>query len=146
MEITIEEFQTMADDKSQQAIRIAMLEQQVKEQQEEIERLRDEVEYLRTNNTAERLANLWLRNYITLSVAKIKLYLGHLPSINELAFLKTFIEFVLPKEHHQEQLQLVDEVMTLPDKPKQLTGETHNHFGTDSHCQVFNGTVSGQFE
>lgn len=146
MNITIEEFQRMTDDKSQMAIQIAMLEQQVNERDQVIEALKERVKCLEMSNTAERLANMWLRNYITLSVGKIKAFLTHLTGIEHFAFLKTFIEYVLPAEHYQEQLALVNEVMTMPEEPKLPVGETHNHFEAGSGCQVFNDKVVGQFD
>ena len=145
MDLTIEEFQKMTDDRSQQAIRIAMLEQQINEKNQVIEALKNRVECLEMTNTAERLTNLLLKNYITLSVGKIKTFLTHLKGIERFAFLKAFLEYVLPSEHYQEQLLLVNEVMIIPEEPKQAV-ETHNHFEAGSGCQVFNERVIGQFD
>lgn len=145
MDLTIEEFQKMTDDRSQQAIRMAMLEQQINEKNQVIEALKNRVECLEMTNTAERLTNLLLKNYITLSVGKIKTFLTHLKGIERFAFLKAFLEYVLPSEHYQEQLLLVNEVMIMPEEPKQA-GETHNHFEAGSGCQVFNEKVIGQFD
>lgn len=145
MDLTIEEFQKMADDRSQQAIRMAMLEQQINEKNQVIEALKNRVECLEMTNTAERLTNLLLKNYITLSVGKIKTFLTHLKGIERFAFLKAFLEYVLPSEHYQEQLLLVNEVMIIPEEPKQAV-ETHNHFEAGSGCQVFNERVIGQFD
>ena len=146
MDLTIEEFQKMTDDRSQQAIRIAMLEQQMEEKNQVIEALKERVECLEMTNTAERLTNLLLKNYITLSVGKIKTFLTHLKGIERFAFLKAFLEYGLPPEHYQEQLLLVNEVMTIPEEPKPLVGETHNHFEAGCGCQVFNEKVIGQFD
>ena len=146
MDITIEEFQRMSDEKSQMAIRIAMLEQQVNEKDQVIEELRERVRCLEMSNVAEKLTNMWLKNYITLSVGKIKVFLTHMTGIERFALLKTFIEYVLPPEHYQEQLALVNEVMTMPEEPKFPVGETHNHFEAGSGCQVFNEKVVGQFD
>lgn len=145
MDLTIEEFQKMTDDRSQQAIRMAMLEQQINEKNQVIEALKNRVECLEMTNTAERLTNLLLKNYITLSVGKIKTFLTHLKGIERFAFLKAFLEYVLPSEHYQEQLLLVNEVMIIPEEPKQAV-ETHNHFEAGSGCQVFNERVIGQFD
>jgi len=60
--------------------------------------------------------------------------------------LKTFLEFVLPPEHYQEQLMLVNEVMAIPEEPRPPIGEMHNHFEAGSGCQVFNEKVVGQFD
>lgn len=145
MDLTIEEFQKMTDDRSLQAIRMAMLEQQINEKNQVIEALKNRVECLEMTNTAERLTNLLLKNYITLSVGKIRTFLTHLKGIERFAFLKAFLEYVLPSEHYQEQLLLVNEVMIIPEEPKQAV-ETHNHFEAGSGCQVFNERVIGQFD
>ncbi len=105
MDLSIEEFQKLAEDKGRQAIRIAELERQVKQ--------------LEMANAAERLKNMFLRNYITLSVEKIKSFVTHLKGLDRFAFLKTFLEYVLPAENYQEQLLLVNEVMVIPEEPKQ---------------------------
>ena len=122
-----------------------MLEQQINEKNQVIEALKNRVECLEMTNTAERLTNLLLKNYITLSVGKIKTFLTHLKGIERFAFLKAFLEYVLPSEHYQEQLLLVNEVMIIPEEPKQAV-ETHNHFEAGSGCQVFNERVIGQFD
>ena len=146
MDITIDEFRNMADDRSQMAFKIAMLEQQLQEKTEEVEQLRNKMESLKKDNTKTRLRNMMLMHYITLSAEKIKIFVAHLTGIDRFAFLKTFLEYVLPAEHYQEQLLLVNQVMTLPEEPKQMIGETHNHFEAGSGCQVFNDQVTGQFE
>lgn len=130
MDITLEEFHQLADDKSQQAMKIADLERQLTEVKEDNEHLRSYTKQLEMANAAERLKNMLLRNYITLSVEKIKIFVSHLSGLDRFAFLKTFLEFVLPAEHYQEQLLLLNEVMVLPDEPKQPKGDTHNHYVT----------------
>ena len=86
MDLSIDEFQRLADDKSLQAMRSADLERQP--------------------------------------------FVSHLSGLDRFAFLKTFLEFVLPAEHYQEQLLLVNEVMVIPEEPKQPKGDTHNHYVT----------------
>ncbi len=81
-------------------------------------------------NAAERLKNMLLKNYITLSVEKIKSFVSHLKGLDRFAFLKTFLEYVLPTENYQEQLLLVNEVMVIPEEPKKPIGDTHNHYVT----------------
>ena len=145
MEISIEEFQRLADDKSSRAVRIAELERQLAEKTGECERLRDRVGALEAENAAARLEIMMLRNYITLSVEKIKAFVKRLQSLDRFAFLKTFLECVLPQEHYQEQLMLVNEVMTIPEEPKAVA-TVQNNFAAGSGCQVFNGEVKGEFD
>ncbi len=146
MDLTIDEFQKLADDKMQDRMRSAELERQLAVLTTENEALRGKVETLRMENEATRLENMMLRNYITLSVEKIRTFVRHLRGIERFAFLKTFLEYVLPQEHYQEQLLLVNEVMTMPEEPKPVAAETHNHFEAGSGCQVFNGSVTGEFD
>ena len=130
MDLSIEEFQRLADDKSMQAMRIADLERQLAEKTVENEQLKGKVKQLEMVNAAERLKNMLLKNYITLSVEKIKSFVSHLSGLDRFAFLKTFLEFVLSAEHYQEQLLLVNEVMVIPEEPKQPKGDIHNHIVT----------------
>lgn len=130
MDLSMDEFQRLADDKSLQAMRIADLERQLAKTKNENEQLKSQVKQLEMVNAAERLKNMLLKNYITLSVEKIKSFVSHLSGLDRFAFLKTFLEFVLPAEHYQEQLLLVNEVMVIPEEPKQPKGDTHNHYVT----------------
>ena len=130
MDLSMDEFQRLADDKSLQAMRIADLERQLAKTKNENEQLKSQVKQLEMVNAAERLKNMLLKNYITLSVEKIKSFVSHLSGLDRFAFLKTFLEFVLPAEHYQEQLLLVNEVMVIPEEPKQPKGDIHNHIVT----------------
>ena len=130
MDLSIEEFQRLADDKSRQTMMIADLKRQLAEKTDENEQLKSKVKQLEMANAAERLKNMLLKNYITLSVEKIKSFVSHLSGLDRFAFLKTFLEFVLPAEHYQEQLLLLNEVMVIPEEPKQQKGDTHNHYVT----------------
>lgn len=119
MDLSIEEFQKLAEDKGRQAIKIAELERQLAEKTIVNEQLERQVKQLEMANATERLKNMFLRNYITLSVEKIKSFVTHLKGLDRFAFLKTFLEYVLPAENYQEQLLLVNEVMVIPEEPKQ---------------------------
>lgn len=136
MDLSIEEFQRLADDKSLQTMRIADLERQLAQKTIENEQLKSKVKQLEIANAAERLKNMLLKNYITLSVEKIKSFVSHLKGLDRFAFLKTFLEYVLPTENYQEQLLLVNEVMVIPEEPKQLIGDTHNHYVTMTGSSV----------
>ena len=82
MEISIEEFQQLADDKTRGAVRIAELERQLDERTSECEQLRERVGALEADNEAARLEILFLWNYITLSVEKIKAFVKRLKSLD----------------------------------------------------------------
>ena len=130
MDLSIEEFQRLADDKSRQTMRIADLERQLAQKTIENEQLKSKVKQLEIAHAAERLKNMLLKNYITLSVEKIKSFVSHLKGLDRFAFLKTFLEYVLPAENYQEQLLLVNEVMVIPEEPKKPIGDTHTHYVT----------------
>ena len=136
MDLSIEEFQRLADDKSRQTMRIADLERQLAQKTIENEQLKSKVKQLEMANAAERLKNMLLKNYITLSVEKIKSFVSHLKGLDRFAFLKTFLEYVLPTENYQEQLLLVNEVMVIPEEPKKPIGDTHNHYVTMTGSSV----------
>ena len=136
MDLSIEEFQRLADDKSLQTMRIADLERQLAQKTIENEQLKSKVKQLEMANAAERLKNMLLKNYITLSVEKIKSFVSHLKGLDRFAFLKTFLEYVLPAENYQEQLLLVNEVMVIPEEPKKPIGDTHNHYVTMTGSSV----------
>jgi hypothetical protein len=145
MEISIEEFQRLADDKTSQAVRAAELKRQLAEKTSECELLKCRVSVLEADNEKARIEILLLRNYITLSVEKIRAFMKRLNSLDRFAFLKTFLECALPKEHYQEQLMRVNEVMTIPEEPKAVV-PVQNNFAAGSGCQVFNGEVTGDFD
>ena len=136
MDLSIEEFQRLADDKSLQTMRILDMERQRAKKTIENEQLKSKVKQLEMANAAERLKNMLLKNYITLSVEKIKSFVSHLKGLDRFAFLKTFLEYVLPTENYQEQLLLVNEVMVIPEEPKQPIGDTHNHYVTMTGSSV----------
>lgn len=145
MEISIEEFQRLADDKTSQAVRTAELERQLAEKTSECELLKCRIGVLEADNEKARIEILLLRNYITLSVEKIRAFMKRLNSLDRFAFLKTFLECALPKEHYQEQLMRLNEVMTIPGEPKAVV-PVQNNFAAGSGCQVFNGEVTGDFD
>ena len=144
MDLSIEEFQRLADDKSQQTMRIADLERQLAQKTIENEQLKSKVKQLEIAHAAERLKNMLLKNYITLSVEKIKSFVSHLKGLDRFAFLKTFLEYVLPAENYQEQLLLVNEVMVIPEEPKQLI-LLHNadDISKESSIRIGNFKING---
>jgi len=144
MDLTIEEFQKLADEKGLQLIKIAELERQLAEKTKDCEYWKGYAKQLEMANTAERLKNMILRNYITLSVEKIKAFVSNLSGLEAFSFLKTSLEYVLPAENYQEQLLLVNEVMTIPPKSKLPIGDIHNHYVSmtgDSACYTENNNT-----
>lgn len=126
MNLTMEEYQRLSDEKSQQSLKVAELQRLLAVKTLENAKLMEEAQLLKMEFAATRLENMLLKNYITLSAEKIKVFVSHLNGIDRFAFLKTFLEYVLPQEHYQEQLLLVNEVMTMPDETKQVGGTVVN--------------------
>ena len=60
MDLSIEEFQRLADDRSQQAMRIVDLERQLAVIKNENEQLKSQVKQLEMVNATERLKNMLL--------------------------------------------------------------------------------------
>jgi ubiquitin C-terminal hydrolase len=128
MDMTIDEFQRLADEKARQAIKIADLERLLAERTVENEQLKCRLKTVEDEFSAARLEIAMLKHYIILSVEKIKTFVMRLKSLDRFAFLKTFLEDVLPKEHYSEQLLLVNEVMTYQEEPKQVPPVQNNHY------------------
>lgn len=144
MEINIKEFQSLSDEKCRYELRITELERQVGCLQAENQMLKKHVEFLETTTAVTQMANMFLRNYLMLSVEKIRVFVRHLNGIEKFSFIKAFLEYGLPQEHRREQQDLVDQLMVLPDETKPV-GDTHYYFASGSNNQVFNGETSGQF-
>lgn len=168
MDLTIDEFKSLSADMTGQRMRIAELESELNASRAECAALRQEIGHLQVSYEKTRMENSWLRNYIILSAEKIKVFMAHLHNIDKAAFLKSFIEWTLPKEHYSEQLTRVNELVSPPDEGRDgitnvFTGdhvnaiyykrnevmsrdEVHNHFEAGSSSQVFNGDVEGTFK
>ena len=144
MEISIEDFMRLSDEMAKRQTRIAELERQMACLQSENQMLKDRVGFLETTNAAAQVANLVLSNYLMLSVEKIKVFVRQLNGIETFSFIRTFLEYGLAQEHRREQMDVLDQVMVLPEEPKQQ-GETHNYFAPGSNNQVFTGEASGKF-
>ena len=144
MDITFDDFMRLSDEMAKRQTRIAELERQVACLQSENQRLKERVGFLEKTNAAAQVANLVLSNYLMLSVEKIKVFVRQLNGIENFSFIRTFLEYGLAQEHRREQMDVLDQVMVLPEEPKQQ-GDTHNYFAPGSNNQVFTGEASGKF-
>jgi hypothetical protein len=137
MELSLNEYNELSDERMRQAIKVAHLEHCLAEEQKkkeellsqlerqreldaereaDVSRLQKEVDVLRKTCERHAFENALLRNYIILSVEKIQQLMPRLQNVDRCAFLKSFLEWTLPKEHFVEQMKLVNEVITLPDE------------------------------
>jgi len=118
MNCTVDEMMALSQGISDRDVRIANLERQLKFKEEECTSLRMELDALKLDHAATTIENMLLKNYIMLSVEKIRKFVSNLNNIDRFSFLKTFMEWVLPHERYTEQLKLVNEVMVLPCEQK----------------------------
>lgn len=76
-----------------------------------------------------RFENHWMRQYILLSVEKVREFFSHIRNIELLAAVKSFVMGVLPESATDEQIAYANKMMSLPtyEEPQAIT--MHNpHF------------------
>ena len=76
--------------------------------------LKERVSFLEKMLAAAELKSIMLKNYIILSAEKIKSFVATLSNFDRWAFLHTFMTWSIPDEHKAEELEMIDEVMQLP--------------------------------
>ena len=116
--------ETMQLDTQELGVLAEMLAAQKMEQLEkELQRERDEKCYWKARcekseevMAAVKLDNLFLRNYIVLSMEKVKQFVVKLTNVGSWSFLRTFMQDVLPDELQQQELPLVNQMMPMPDE------------------------------
>jgi hypothetical protein len=138
MELTADEFIRLKGYDEEKARHVASLEHELEVARAEREQLRAEREQLRAENevlkaenmqlhsycVAGELENLFLKNCIMLSVAKIKKFVMTLDNINWWSFLRSFVTMSLPDELREKELRIIDEMMPLP-MPMRTVGIEH---------------------
>lgn len=114
MDISIEEFSALSEGRAKDYARITELEFERKMLRQELEELKRETEVLRARVSEVEFHNSFLRQYIFLSVEKIKEFAKHLRKLEQWAFLRSFVSCALPDEHHNEQMERLEEALSLP--------------------------------
>ena len=94
--------------------RLATLEQELQRVREERDRWRGEAEMLRHQMVMSEMQNALLKKYIILSAEKIKVFVRRLNNIDHWSFLRSFMLWVLPDEYKKEEIDRIDDVMSLP--------------------------------
>ena len=105
---------------------------QIQALQQDIADLRKQADYwqLRCKHaeelqTASQMESIYLKNYIMLSMEKIRSFVSHLTNVDRWAFLRSFMQVSLPDELMSMELPMLEEAMPLPSLEKPLV---NNHF------------------
>ena len=125
MELNTQEFEvlaTMINDR-----RIETLEREIESQGQLIETLKRENEKLHEHMDLMqreyenlRFENHWMKQYILLSVERVKSFFSHMRNIELLSAVKTFVLSVLPENASAEQIAYASKMMEVPmDEPEQ---------------------------
>ena len=121
MEITIEELTALTEASSNMKMRISDLDNEKTRLNEEnmrltteLERKNKELEVVRSQGTALDIENHYLKTMLYLSVERIKVYMDRLTNMEQWAFLRTFVSYTLPEQYRTEQMEVMEEVMALP--------------------------------
>lgn len=115
----------MTEASSNMKMRISDLEGENAKLKDENIRLRSELELkngelktMRSHGTALDIENQYLKTMLYLSVERVRLFVGHLSNMEQWAFLS----YTLPEQYRTEQMDVMEEVMALPqDAVPQIT-------------------------
>lgn len=127
MDLSIEEFNALADGSSLLKMRIADLERSAQEKDELLKRkdeqilkLIEENARLASQSTSLNLQNHYLRNIIYLSAERVKEFSLHVKDMAFFSLLHTFLEWATPEKYRNEQLAVLHEVLPLPEDNPQV--------------------------
>ena len=124
MELNTQEFEvlaTMINDR-----RIETLEREIESQGQLIETLKREnaklhehMDLMQREYENLRFENHWMKQYILLSVERVKSFFSHMRNIELLSAVKTFVLSVLPENASSEQIAYASKMMEVPmDEPE----------------------------
>ena len=144
MDIDPNEFRALTEMFSAQKTEI--LNERLAKAEKETEYWRRRCERAEMLSTATSLQNMYLKNYIMLSVEKIATFVKTLSSVEQYSFLRTFVTCSLPKELQAAETEMIDEIMPLPVAAPKVPPTVNNNFSAGANCQVFNDKVNGSFD
>lgn len=146
MDISLEDFNALSAERSCRDVKIARLEMQLASEQInhecEVNNLMTEVEFLR-NEAAElrkkldlmmvdfenlRFENHWMKQYILISVDRVRYFFQHIRNIEVLSAIKSFVLDVLPEDTTAEAYAFVSKTMELPKDENVSVKAPTNHF------------------
>ncbi|MBR2231363.1 MAG: hypothetical protein IJ891_03250 [Prevotella sp.] len=135
MNLTSVEFASLSKEFSEKDVKISQLQAENASLKKENEMLREENmqlkdhnQLLETINTAAKLNNLILKNYIILSVEKIKQFMASMSNFDRWAFLRSFVSWAVPEELKQLEQHIVDDTMKLPEEGNKSSFSQQNNF------------------
>lgn len=133
MNITLEDFNRMADERSRRDVRIAQLESEFMTEQTrhrdaeaqllrerdallaETQRLQERVKLLEADFENMRFQNHWMRQFILLSVERVRNFFAHMRDYKLMSAVKAFVLDMMPPTATPEQIAYAHEVMQLPE-------------------------------
>ena len=132
MDISLEDFNALSAEQSRREVQIARLGMEMERMQQNHKQetllLMGERDALWAENNAlkgriadmekayenMRYENLWMKQYILLSVDKVRSFFSHIRNLEMLSAVKTFVLGVLPESATAEQLAFASKAMELP--------------------------------
>jgi len=132
MEITLEDFNALSAERSSRDVKIAQLEMTLEteraEHQHETEeqaqiisalqneniRLKNQLDMMQDDFENLRFENHWMKQYILISVDRVRYFFSHIRNIEILSAIKSFVLQVLPENTPDEAIAFVTKTMELP--------------------------------
>ena len=155
--MTINDFSTMASELSQRDVRIVKMEMErdfitLREElsektrmaealQEENRLLREKVSLLETDFENLRFQNHWMRQFILLSVERVRNFFAHMQDYRLMSAVKAFVLDMLPPNATAEQVAFANEVMQLPepeDEAKIVVNGNYNDIHDNEKLRIDN--------
>ena len=127
----MDDFNVLSSDLSRRDVQIAMLEMEIQLEKEkhnseislltqerdalweENQSLRDQLSLMRTDFENLRFENHWMKQYILLSVERVRDFFSHIRDFNLLSAIKSFVLDMLPPNATPEQRAFTQDVMRL---------------------------------
>lgn len=127
MELNTTEFEVLATMISNR--RIETLEKELEASRAEIARLHEKMDLMQTEYENVRFENHWMKQYILLSVERVRWFFSHMRNMELLSAVKSFVLGVLPENASSEQIAYASKMMELPlDTPEEA--KVVNNYGT----------------
>ena len=132
MEISLEDFNSLSAEQSRRDVQIARLQMELEslkhlhamEKQAlqsrndallvQLEQKQKHIDMLSADYENMRFENHWMKQYILLSVERVKSFFTHIRNVEVLSAVKSFVLNVLPENASAEQVAYASQMMQLP--------------------------------
>jgi len=149
MNISIEDFNALSAERSSRDVKIAQLEMEMATERlnhqhemenfmaerealwQENQKLRKQVHMMRADYENLRYENLWMKQFILISVDRVRSFFSHIRNIELLAAIKAFVLEVLPENATPEQIAFATKTMELPKDDRLPTNNHYIHLSGD---------------